>query len=466
MRHSLAFASFIVTAALIAAPACDEGSGTTGNDGGGYSGPCAKYTDCSSCADATDPDAPDGCDWCAGQCVGAAPYDSPDPAGASCEWGFAASSYTCTDHGGILIQPTTLSTDCRMSAKQEEPVCQRGSSLTPGSIGAGPSFPTDSGSLYGGFVDANRVVVGAYTSGQVSHGSVWSVDVASGDRTLVSGVIVDPIQGELSRGTGPELGTSVLDVEPTTGGQWIAWTTNSSSPKILRIDPATGNRTLVYEPGDMAPCAHAALHYELSYASGSDPVGIAIGSDGTIYAPLGDADEMTTNDVGIAALSTSGTCSIVTLGSAESSRRIGGGPGADSPYRSVVLSGNTLYALSSAGQVHAIDIGSGNRTLLSEEGVLGEGPGTKRDLMALAGDMLWTSGDASSSSDLGIRVDVTIADGTRAAREYYSGPLQGSYDDAKFMIPHPTMSGVAIVTLKDSVVLYEASSGNNLVLSH
>lgn len=466
MRNTLVFAFAVgLSVPVLSISACGEGTGTTGSTGGGgYQGPCAQYTDCASCTDAVDE-----CEWCAGSCVGAPPYDSEEVAGASCEWGWAASSYVCTDLDGIRIQPTTLEMDCRAVANNEEPRCQRSEQVTPGSIGSGPAFPADSGSLYGGFVDAanHRLVVGALTSSGASHGSIWSVDLASGSRTLISGTIVDPIQGEISRGSGAALGPNVVDVEPLSGTQWIAWSMESSSPKVFRVDADTGNRTAIEIP-ESAPCPHPAdpeLNYRLaSFGSSTDPFSIAIGANGTVYLPAGDADGQSTGDVGIAAVSPSGACSLVTLGSVEASRRIGGGPAADSGYRGVVLDGGTLYAVARSGQLHAVDIASGNRTLISEEGILGEGPGLDTDLITLVDGTIWTSGD-SSSYDTGVRVDVDPANGARTARFAFDGPVQGSEGQAYFMAPHPTLAGVSVIALQTSIVLFEASSGNSMILS-
>jgi len=471
MRQQLVLASALsLFGALLMLSSCDEGSGSSGNGGAAYQGPCASYTDCVSCTDAVEHE----CEWCAGACVGALPYDSMEVPGASCEWGWAPYSSNCDSLDGIYIQPTTLDIDCRAVANAEEPRCQGADQVTPGSLGAGPAFPADSsGTLFGGFVDTagNRLVIGAYTGGSgVSYGSIWSVDLATGDRTLSSGAIVDPIQGELTQGSGVELGENVLDVEALPDGDWVAWTVdNAYNTRVLRVDPATGDRTLMYEDPpsrDPSPCAHAGLFYGLGSSNGGSSLfSIAVGSNGQMYLPLGSADEGGSGDIGIAAMSAGGDCTVVTLGSPDASHRKGGGPFATSPYRGIALDGSTLYATALSGQLHAVNTATGDRTLVSEEGILGEGPDLNQEHMTLVDGTLWTTGE-SYSSDSQARIDVDPASGDRTARHVADGPLYSSSAQPVFMVAHPTLPGVAVVALQRSIALYEASSGNSVLLSH
>lgn len=461
MRNRLFLASTLLLASgLLITPACDEGSGSSGNTGGAYQGPCAQYDgDCVACVDAYE----HSCEWCGGKCVVTPPNDGSVAPGASCEWGWADDSFDCTDHGGIRLEPTSLDIDCRAVANHEEPRCQNADLSTPGSIGAGPAFPLDGGRLYGGFIDAARIVVGAITVSPEPNGSIWSVDLATGDRTLVSGTVFDPLQGELSRGSGPALGTHVVDVEPISSSAWIAWTFDNSVARVLRVDAASGDRTLVYEDDPRAteaPCANGAFRYRLAGFNSSGLFSIVAGTDGSIYVPLGNGTGASTGDVGIGVLSPGGLCSVVTLGSVDAARRKGAGPAAEELYRGLTTDGTTLYAVAASSQLHAVDVSNGDRTLRSEEGILGEGPAMKLELLAFSGGQVWSSGGGSG----GVRIDIDPATGTRTMRDHIGGPLSGG-GSPLLVLPHPTASGVAVATLQSSIVLYEPSSGNNVLLS-
>lgn len=130
-----------------------------------------------------------------------------------------------------------------------------------GLIGSGPAFYTGgfTDSVGSGFVDAaeNALYVPFEAGGQMDDlGGVIRVDLNTGDRTLVSGKISDLEQrgkgvtyvsdrGQNTSGWG--LGR-VLAVRPGPAGSVYALTNYGSSyrTEILRIDKATGNRTLVW----------------------------------------------------------------------------------------------------------------------------------------------------------------------------------------------------------------------------
>jgi hypothetical protein len=81
------------------------------------------------------------------------------------------------------------------------------------------------------------------------------------------------------------------------------------------------------------------------------------------------------------------------------------------------------------------------------------------ELLAFAAGQVWTSGSGG-----GVRVDVDPATGNRTTRDYILGPLSGGGAPA-LILPHPALEGVAVAALQSSIVLYEPSSGNNLLLS-
>ncbi len=111
--------------------------------------------------------------------------------------------------------------------------------------GSGPQFQFPTGIV----TDAQgNLIVSDYDDGHFTFSRVLRVDQATGDRTILSGVV--SVLPTVSIGTGSKLdapasllveppGTiALLDLEFATGGSWT----------VVRIDPITGNRTLVAQP--------------------------------------------------------------------------------------------------------------------------------------------------------------------------------------------------------------------------
>src|SRR5262249_39446872 len=107
--------------------------------------------------------------------------------------------------------------------------------------------------IRGGFVSGTTLILAVeYGAQDDDLGGVVSVDLTTGNRTLVSGKRSDT-EG---RGDGspklnnvqiPDLG-GIWDVEPLPGGHYLAIVSKGVSGRrtLVEIDPATGNRTLVW----------------------------------------------------------------------------------------------------------------------------------------------------------------------------------------------------------------------------
>jgi hypothetical protein len=164
-----------------------------------------------------------------------------------------------------------------------------------GTLGKGPAFQqTNDGVLGSGFVDAagGRLVV---TVGRIfenaskpRQGAVFAVDLATGDRTIVSGVQNDPMTGIKRVGEGPDFGTA-LNVKPGPDGAWYVFSRRGvggedapesvTAATVTKVDPATGDRT---EQWDLAafdePC-------------GSIVQGVAFDGAGALYGIAANADD-------------------------------------------------------------------------------------------------------------------------------------------------------------------------------
>ncbi|MBV9949092.1 MAG: hypothetical protein JOZ69_19745, partial [Myxococcales bacterium] len=210
--------------------------------------------------------------------------------------------------GGLLL-------DCTRTANASDPRCTGPSCAFAGTLGAGPILGCSSGfpEIRFGFVDpaAGRLVVAVEMGVQSdANGGVFSVDLRSGDRTLLSGQYQDPATGTVARGTGPDLG-GVWDVEAAPDGSWLALVAKGSTDnrQIVRVDPATGNRVLVDDFSTL-DCG-GGICVTPGYLGG-----LAVAGDGSVYLGLDDNPVGSGNGVArLAATSTptAPACSVISL---------------------------------------------------------------------------------------------------------------------------------------------------------
>jgi hypothetical protein len=458
----------IALAASLVGAGCDASSpGPDPDTDAAAPSSCSDFTDCVSCGDARTPgsviDDLD-CAWCAGTCM-LRPQDTDVDDDRWCEWGFVENGRMCADDGGARLVRTRLDVDCRSTTNESDPRCAEPEDDNAAEVGAGLRFPGGLGGLTGGFVDDDRVVLGAWDNRPGDElGSIWTVDLATGDRELVSGSVEDSIVGPMSAGSGPALGQRVLDVEPSTDGAWIAFTTAG----LFRVDPASGAREQLFAFGSPSSCVHTGVGWGITTSGGA---GLAVGSDGTMYVPAGE-DESGDDyvDVGIFAVSPGGSCRMLTMSSPLPARLLGAGPLASIHYRGLALEGSTLYALEGFGRIHAIDVATGDRRLVSSElESVGDGPPANYEYFMLpSAGVAWTSGDSSDSFEDATRAltHIELESGDRTLRWSYRAPI-GSSGDVDWIAPHPALEGVAVaVTAGDALVLYHLESASSLLLSH
>jgi hypothetical protein len=232
---------------------------------------------------------------------------------------YAARSCKLTQH---IANPTAFEADCRCldNRGQTDGIdhCKRPYDLAKsgGTIASGPSFALwPNAHISGGFVDAasNKLIASVYWSGSSTpKGVVVSYDLSNWSRTIVSGTTKSPA-GEAEVGSGPAF-THVKDVQPGKDGKWYALTHKPQRPEIVRVDPSTGARTLVWAGGNTAygqcpsgtPEAASAAARTVQYTA----EGFAVDADGSYL--LGYANP-TRDGRGIVRISADGkSCSYVT----------------------------------------------------------------------------------------------------------------------------------------------------------
>ena len=323
--------------------------------------------------------------------------------------------------GGAAGGGTELPVDCRNN--DSRPVTESDIHCAPYSgdtrtVGTGPAF----GDTFGdGFMDGTHVVF-ANRNALADYTAIFSLNPATQVRTVISGTYNDPRTGLTMVGTGPTI-SDVYDAARGSDGRYYflvsdsdhptgTWAGLLHDPVVIRIDPATGNRTEVVDFGTDANACMTRGGKRL-YPNGalvvssthSDFLTMDVGSDGTIYAGVeGSEGGGVHNWGGIAAFS-GGHCRLISVDDSMNADDVGTGYQMTDAPAGIRLSGNTLYVIPSDTALMAIDLATGNRTIVSNDvSSVGSGPPVHTQYIQLAPDgMLWTAGgDVSEALLVGI----------------------------------------------------------------
>lgn len=445
-----------------------SGCGGGGPDAGTDAGPvdeqgCGAHTDCGECLRNL---GQGGCSWCAGTSTCVPDIDR----GGVCEYGWTPEVSECDDPR--LAVRSTLDVDCRVP-ETSDPRCQepRGGEGA-GSVGEGPDF--DFSSLLvikGGAIDAARgrvlVAFGVADASRLHGSGLMVVDLETGDRELLTGTIDDPVLGLVSAGTGSAIEGEAMDVAVAPDGTYVLAISQPAGSdwylRLLRVDPESGERTLVAQD-EPRLCSHGGR--ELAFGPQAVCIGcngwdgeprIAVGGDGTIYAPVtGQSGEY-----GVGALASDGSCRVVTFSDRDREIDLGTGPLFGDNVHSLALEGPSLLANVGGGLLARVDIASGTRSVVSwENQSVGDGPD-------VGGDTVEPSEDGQRAITAGGEnrlVLVDLATGDRTHLVELGGPLSaGTIADAMF---HPHDPGVIVFLQPYSVGLYEIATGNSAILSY
>lgn len=433
--------------------------------------PCARYADCEQCA------ANDGrrsCGWCfaSGSCVTALGR------GGTCAWGYAERPALCED--ALLATRTSLAVDCRRpDVNDVRCAAPRGEGA--GSIGSGPDFAFATLGLNGGFVDASAnalvLAVGAPTSSAPRATGVFVVDLATGNRSFVTGFLDDRLRGELRAGSGPEFPGALMDVDRGPDGRWYALsiytpsTTSglpAASSTVFRIDPSTGAREVVAQDSTASPLCSVSGSRSLGFGRFVPATGwtgmapLVVGADGSLFSRLEATAERL---FGVGSLR-DGSCRVVSLYDSSGDRDIGSGPASADVYRSMTSIGGRLYATVGTNvDLLEIDPTTGNRRLISSaDERVGRGPALLDEAIQASSDgrTIYMAGDGRDVPSGLLAVDV--ATGDRTALRVLGGPLTAGNTRAVF--EHPTQRDVLVVLQPMSVALYETTTGNSVLLSY
>lgn len=473
-RRSL-FSASLAALFLLAAGGCGSdgeatgGAGSTSTGDGTSSGPKDV---CGNCADSKKPYFCFATEQCGAKDGSDCPYGVVDR-GAECE-------------NPQVPEQTNLPFDCRHPRAQDDPRCEAYGNLgTP--IGAG--FDVERYQMGDGFVDTanNRLVLtfNCLLCPDEDTG-VLAIDLDTGDRTLLSGHYNDTLDGAVEVGAG-EQPSSLDAVKVLPNGKWVALDNIAGEAEIYEIDPATGDRTVLYTQeqlvGDITSDGEGGSgvckvdgwvslgvghNHATTEATGAATT-LLVGADGTLYLRA-ERFGTPTQDLNIAAIVglKDGACSIVTLWSGDvPAVNVGTGPDIFFPYNWLIDDGDRILAQRGSFLLHAIDKATGNRSIVSaaiEGSERGSGPelGDSYALLSTDGATLHTVGSEIGEG----MVDVTLATGDRVPHGFLALDNVGAFRTRGPIFPYPKIPGVFMIAPEGGVILYEPRTGNFNNFSH
>lgn len=383
---------------------------------------------------------------------------------AACDWGLVESDVGCTPQA---LAPTALGIDCRAPKNATDPRCPDGTP-GPGTVGSGVSWNSGLSQLRGGFIDAtnDRLVITYTDNGQNS--ALIGVDLETGARTVLSG----SVNGVTKVGAGIE-GLQYLDAKSGPDGWYVIarGAAATDKPVLLRINPANGDRTAVYDARVTAgACKIGAAAVDFATITATvisqrdlDPY-IAVGPDASVYSRVYNGSFS-----GIAAFK-GGVCTILSSDSKTPTLAKGTGA-ACGTVTGMVFQNGSLLALADYDWLVRFDPATGNRTVVSSHvsgSLIGAGDGLLSNFVSLSRDEseVYTTGIPGTASGyapgyIPRAVGAKLANGDRASLPMLTAPKAQLNE----VMPHPKHTDRMVLTTAHAVYQYEPASGNVVLLS-
>lgn len=379
-----------------------------------------------------------------------------------------------------LAKPTSLPSDCRCLDNRAPSsgidACKRpyDTAKAGTTIGAGPSFALyENAHLSGGFIDTakNTLVASVYWDGSSTpKGLVVSYDLKTWARTFVSGEWRDG--APKSTGSGPAF-THLKDIKPGKDGKWYALSYKPQRAQIFSVDPANGNRTVVWTGGDakFGQCATGDKKVpspELSAVQYTHE-GFAVDADGSFLLAYANTQR---DGHGIVRISADGTkCAFVT---ASGARPDGMTRGTGDEMRGFVqgftLLNGAIYAhTTQEKKLWSIDPATGNRTVIVDKPI-----GERFTAWDAKRSVLW-SGGFMNSTTLGA-LDLTTKKFTNVFADCGAkgpawfplcaeGVLRINSLNYGPILVHPTTGNLFIGHDSVGLVEFEPETGNSITRS-
>lgn len=388
--------------------------------------------------------------------------------------------------------PTDFPIDCRCAGKLKDP-CKRPYTLPiQVSFGEGPRMRelASTVKMGNGPVIGREwfVPVGWSAFNKKDQTMIFAIHLDTAARRYVSGAAVDPVQGTIEVGTGPAF-VNIMDMEVGADGMLYAMgaTSEIAPPKLWRVDPVSGDRTLLF---DEATAAAETLCPNGSTIAGKKVVQMI--GEGWAMDPAGNHYFAIIGMPGPSIVKLSpdfSSCEYLTRISSEAQsstlkENVGGGYDIiQFDFRAFEILGDKLYAVSDKLFIE-VDLATGNRKLISKAdsvGGLGSGPinaeglgdrWTRWDPWA---EVFWTVGVSGASA----AVSVDPKTGNRTTWPCWHpglGILGGCGGTGIALVPgYLSYGGFVIDPLEPhhmyfahdlfSVVKYETRTGNAYIFS-
>ena len=306
---------------------------------------------------------------------------------------------------------STLPVDCTSADNGAKPQCAT-AEPNGGVLGTGPSIGLDTTGFVGGYIDGDALVVGGAGDGNGAEAFVMSIDLKTGNRTLLTGTLGDALLGNLSQGTGEQFNPPTTVVKGANGPV-------VGSGSLYEV-AANGDRTLTADFSTLV-CETAPGGAGATLAP--DTRAFGVGSDGAFYVSASDGGQ----NGGVVKIAADGaSCSVISYSGTSDATiaAIGSGPTFDFMNAGVMI-GDTLFGgvFDRAG-LFAVDVTSGARTLPSSWSIgitvgSGDDAGTRSIAPSSAGT-LWSE-DSEATSHLVVKID--LATGNRTGVDVATGPL-------------------------------------------
>jgi hypothetical protein len=356
-----------------------------------------------------------------------------------CVGGTSATGTTDSSSGAGGSGPAgCIKVDCSVPANESTPECDF--SAEPGSIGEGPPFLGDSPNMRRGFVEGSTIYLPFHDG---SSGAVFAVDVESGARTFLSGVLEDPQTGPQPRGSGPSLGTP-WDVARAPDGKLYVLVDNEMGRQILLVDEGTGDRSPAADLA-MFPCSVGEETVQL------DPQLEPLPNGNVLL--IGDANGGSgLFEIDVA----SDACTTISFAS-DDANQLGTGP-RFFDFQSLTLGeGRAFVSDANSSSLVEIDLSNGNRLRVSSSDSatpVGEGPLSGTESILALGDSVFAARDAGGSA---ILVETDLSSGNRT--EYFS--TDGPVSNPSEPMLYGELDGCFYLGSRDTLYVFDPASGRS-----
>ncbi len=381
------------------------------------------------------------------------------------------------DAGSIDIDAggngSLLAVDCQNSDNRSLDICRAPSQVAPRVFGSGPSLKEMNAGFTqeyaAGFIDGQHLILFAHwNSSADQRGYVVRVHLSTGDREVISGEYDDPASGPQRVGSGPEFAW-VSDMEKGADGYWYALNPVSGVVQLMRIDPTTGHREIIWDDDNDAAFNLCLTGQDPPIARNMTSKSFAIGDSGEFYFSV--SDNPLDSGRGIVKVTVDGTntaCEVMSMYD---------GPEGDNRGAGITFPNGRWYGVTfHQGAVYAVlDLNStlvrfatqgddiGDRIVISsQDRGVGIGPelGTGTMLFDYVRSQFFTTADFLGGSGGVILADPETGD--RELLAYESAPALSSSEGPAW----PLENGLIVMISGDyGIVLFDPNTGNSNLLS-